>query len=100
MTERLARASSRHPGRVVAIWIVVVLVSLPAIGVFLGDVLTTDVEVTSRTESKRANELLSRAFPEGRAARERDVTEVVVVRAMDSAIGDRAALERVEALSD
>jgi putative drug exporter of the RND superfamily len=95
VTERLARASSRHPWRVIAVWIVAVVAAIPAIAMFLGDVLTTDVEVTSRTESKRASELLFEAFPEDRATQERDISEVVVVRASDP-----AADPRVDALAD
>jgi putative drug exporter of the RND superfamily len=100
MTERLARAGSSHPWRVIAVWVLVVLASVPAIAMFLGDVLTTDVEITSRTESSRANEVLERAFPEDRATQERDITEVVVVRAEDGDIADGAAAARVRALSD
>ena len=100
MTERLARASSRRPGRVIALWALVLLASLPAIGMFLGDVLTTDVETTSRTESRRADELLARAFPESRTQQERDITEVVVVRATRDGIDAPAAAQRVDALAD
>ena len=96
MTERLARSCSRHPGRVIAIWIVVVLASFPAIGLFLGDVLTADVEVTSETESRRADRLLERAFPETRAEQERELTEAVLVR---SESGDAPAAGRVAALA-
>jgi uncharacterized membrane protein YdfJ with MMPL/SSD domain len=99
MTERLARASSRHPWRAIVIWLVVVVASFPAIAAFLGDVLTTDVEVTRETESKRANEVLLRTFPQDRAAREREITEVVVVRAAGGGIAGPAASERVEALA-
>ena len=96
MTERLARSCSRHPGRVIAVWIVVVLASFPAIGLFLGDVLTADVEVTAETESRRADRLLEQAFPETRAEQERELTEAVVVR---SESGDPPAEERVAALA-
>ena len=84
----------------IAIWIVAVVASFPAIGVFLGDVLTTDVEITSETESRRANDVLSRAFPEDRATQERDITEVVVVSAARGSISDRGGDARIEALSD
>ena len=92
MTERLARVCSRRPWRVIAVWLVTVAASIAAIGMFLGDVLTTDVEITRETESSRANDLLDRAFPEDRATRERDITEVVVVRGP-------APAERIEALA-
>jgi putative drug exporter of the RND superfamily len=100
MTERLARASSRHPGRVIAIWVVVLVASFPAIAMFLGDVVTADVETTRQTDSKRADELLQRGFPETRAEQERDITEVVVVRASPGSIEDAAARERVSALAE
>jgi putative drug exporter of the RND superfamily len=100
LIERLARASSRRPWRVVAIWVVAVVASFPAIGMFLGDVLTADVETTRQTESKRADELLSRAFPQTRAEQEGDVSEVVVVRAVRGGVGDPAARERVSALGE
>jgi len=99
MTEWLARTSSLRPWRVVAIWVVAVLAALPAIGMFLGDVITADVEITSETESKRANELLYRAFPEDRATQERDISEVVIVRATHRGIAAPAAAERVQTLS-
>jgi uncharacterized membrane protein YdfJ with MMPL/SSD domain len=99
MTERLARKCSRRPWRVVAIWVVAVVAAMPAIAMFLGDVLTADVEITSETESERANELLFRAFPEDRATQERDISEVVIVRATQGDIADPAATERVQALS-
>ena len=92
MTERLARACSRRPWRVIAVWLVAVAASIAAIGMFLGDVLTTDVEITRETESSRANDLLDRAFPEDLATLEREITEVVVVRGP-------APAERIEALA-
>jgi uncharacterized membrane protein YdfJ with MMPL/SSD domain len=99
MTERLARASSRRPWRVIAIWGVVILAAFAAIGLFLGDVLTTDVETTSQTESRQANELFGRAFPEDRATRERDISEVVIVRATRGGIDSAAATARIRALT-
>jgi uncharacterized membrane protein YdfJ with MMPL/SSD domain len=99
MTERLARASSRRPWRVVAIWAVVLIAAIPAIVTFLGDVLTTDVETTSLTESRQANDLLARAFPKDRATRERDISEVVIVRTTRGDVGSPAASARVRALA-
>jgi putative drug exporter of the RND superfamily len=100
MTERLGRAASRRPWRVVAIWLVAVVASFPAIAGFLGDVVTADVEITSRTESKRADELLDRAFPESRSERERAISEVVVVRTERGGATGPAGTERVAALAD
>ena len=98
MTERLARASSRHPWRVIGIWAAAVLAALPIIALFLGDVLTTDARITSETESERAAEQLYRAFPTTREAQERDVTEVVVVRAEDGSITAAPARRRIATL--
>jgi uncharacterized membrane protein YdfJ with MMPL/SSD domain len=77
----------------------VLLASFPVIGMFLGDVVTADVEVTSDTEWKRADAVLDRAFPESRAEQERQITEVVVVRAADGDVTAPAARERVDALA-
>ena len=99
MTERLAGACSRRPGRVLAVWLVAVVVSFPVIGMFLGDVLTSDVEITAETESNRASELLNRGLPQTPAEREREITEVVVVRALEAPVGDPGARDRVEALA-
>jgi putative drug exporter of the RND superfamily len=98
MTERLARASSRHPWRVMAAWLVAVVVSVFAVGLFLEDALTADVEITSETESNRAQRLLSEGFAPTAGELERDVTEVVVVRTEAGSIEDAAARERVAAL--
>ena len=99
MTERLARACSTRPGRVLAIWLVAVIASFGVIGMFLGDVVTSDVEITSETESNRANELLDRAFPESRAERERQISEIVVVRTARAGVDAPEARDRVEALA-
>ena len=99
MTERLARVCSNRPGRVIAVWLVAVLASFPAIGLFLGDVLTADVEVTAETESQRADELLDRAFPQSRAEDEREITEVVVVRAERGNLAGPEARERLAELA-
>jgi len=94
MTERLPRGSSRHPWRVVATWLVAVIAALPAIAMFLGDVLTADVEIARQTESERADERLQRAFPDDRNTQERDISEVVVVRATQGGIAAPAAEQR------
>ena len=99
MIERIARASSERPWRMIVIWIVAVVAALPAIVMFLGDVLTSDVEITKQTESRRANQLLSRAFPQNRAERQRDISEVVVVRAQRGGIAGPTAGARVAALA-
>ena len=78
--------SARHPWRTLGAWGVAIVAAIVAVVMFLGDVLTGDVEVTAPTESRRADAVLVDAFPQDRTARERDVTEVVVVRAEDGSI--------------
>ncbi len=80
MTERLARASSRRPWLTLGIWIAVIVLSMGLVATLLGGVLSSEVEVTSETESKRAERLLARGFPPTLAALDRETTEVAVVR--------------------
>ena len=94
-TESLARASALHPWRTIAAWIAAIVVSVLVVGMLLGDTLTTEGEVTSPTDSKRAEELLAEHFPPSQDALERQTTEVVVVSFQDGSV-DR---DRVEALA-
>jgi putative drug exporter of the RND superfamily len=56
--ETLARASSRHPWRTVAIWAVILILGFGASGVLLSDALTTDFDFTNNPEAIRAQKLL------------------------------------------
>jgi RND superfamily putative drug exporter len=76
VTERLARACSRHPRRVYLAWAGVVVLAFAAIAILLQG-LTTDAHVTGNPESTRAVKLISRTFPPD--ARDL-VTDIVVVR--------------------
>ena len=71
LTGRLARASSRRPGRTLAAWGVVLVLSVAAIGGLLGSSLTTDAEMTNDPESYRAYDLIAEHFPPSRRLRER-----------------------------
>ena len=95
-TESLARASALHPWRTIGLWIAVVVLSLGIVAVLLGDVLTSEGEVTSETDSKRADDLLFQHFPPSPDSPEQGTSEVVVV-AFDGGDVDR---ERVQALAD
>jgi uncharacterized membrane protein YdfJ with MMPL/SSD domain len=94
-TEGLARACSRHPWRTLGAWLVAVVVSMFLVGALLGGVLTSEATITKETESDRAEAVLDRAFPGAAEDLERNVTEVVVVRASDGAVEE----ERIEALA-
>jgi putative drug exporter of the RND superfamily len=95
-TESLARASALHPWRTIGLWIAVVVLSLGIVAVFLGDVLTSEGEVTSETDSKRADDLFFQHFPPSPDSPEQGTSEVVVV-AFEGGDVDR---ERVQALAD
>ena len=56
--ESLASASSRHPWRVIVVWVLVVVGMVVASQAFLADAMTTDVDFTNNPESKRAMSLI------------------------------------------
>jgi putative drug exporter of the RND superfamily len=96
MTERLARWSSEHAWRVVVIWVVAVLLSVGVIAALLGDVLTTDSEVTNDPESERAYAILEERQPPP----EDFVDEIVLVRSERFSVDDPAFREKVEKVAD
>jgi hypothetical protein len=59
MTERVARACAGRPWRVLSGWVLAVVVSVVLIATFLGEALTNQAEVTTQTDSKRADQLLA-----------------------------------------
>src|SRR5688572_5227837 len=79
MTERLARAAARRPKRTLAIWGIVLVVSIAAIAVLLPSALTTDSEVTSSAESTQGYEVIRERIP--RPPTDEFVNELVLVRA-------------------
>jgi putative drug exporter of the RND superfamily len=95
-TESVARASALHPWRTIGAWIAAVVVSMGIAAVLLGDTLTTEGEVTSDTDSKRAEELVVEHFPPSPDSASRAVTEVVVVSFDDGTVDEG----RVQALAD
>jgi putative drug exporter of the RND superfamily len=56
--ETLARASSRHPWRTVAVWAVILVLGFGASGVLLSDALTTDFDFTNNPEAIQAQKIL------------------------------------------
>jgi RND superfamily putative drug exporter len=91
-TESLARACALHPWRTIALWLVAVVVAFVIVGALLGDALTTEGDVTSPTDSKRAEELIVEHFPPSPEAADRATTEVVVV-SFDSGEVDSASVD-------
>jgi hypothetical protein len=93
--ESLARASSRHPGRTVVIWLLILVAGVASAATLLGPALTTDFDFTNNPEAKRAQSIL-----EERKLTQDIVTETFVV-AGDSAgaIQDPGFTERVNVCS-
>jgi RND superfamily putative drug exporter len=94
MTERLARACARRPWRVLGAWVLAVVVSVVLIGTFLGEALTNTAEVTTQTDSKRADQLVTERIGSGGSA----PTEMVVVRSPTLTAEDPAFQVQVQRL--
>jgi putative drug exporter of the RND superfamily len=90
---RLAELAVARPGRVLAVWGVLVLVGFGLIGGLLGSALSSEGDVTSNPESKRAQELIDERLPQRDA-----VDEVVIVRSDDLDASDPAFRRRVSSL--
>jgi uncharacterized membrane protein YdfJ with MMPL/SSD domain len=97
MTERLAVWSSRRPWLTLASWAVVLIAAIAITAAFVGDALSGDEEITSDTDSKRADELRSERFAGER--RGRGVTEVIVVRSRTATVDQPRFERRVKALA-
>ncbi len=91
--ESLARASSRHPWRTVAIWAVILVLGFGASGVLLSDALTTDFDFTNNPEAIRAKQILDQE------RLTQDVSpETFVFTGPPGATSDPAFAEQVNAL--
>jgi uncharacterized membrane protein YdfJ with MMPL/SSD domain len=90
MTERLAVWCSRRPWATLAIWAVVLLAASGVNGAFLGDALSGDEEVTSDTESRRADELRAAQQRGAASFRQIDASEVVVVWSDTATVANRS----------
>jgi uncharacterized membrane protein YdfJ with MMPL/SSD domain len=86
VTERLARAASRHPWRAFGAWLGAIVVALVFTVVFLPGNLTTNGHVTGNPESRQAERLFFERFPPDRNA----VDELIVVRSPMRTVTDPA----------
>ena len=92
--ETLARASSRHPWRTLAVWLVVLAAGMASSATLLGPSLTTDFDFTNNPEAKTAEAILSE-----QALSQDLITETFVIAgAAPGAIEDPAFAERVNAV--
>ena len=92
---RLAELATRRPGRVLAAWGVVVLVSFGLIGALLPTAVTSEAELTNNPDSSRAQDLIDARLPQQNA-----VDEVIVVRSEDAVVTDPAFEREVRGLAD
>jgi RND superfamily putative drug exporter len=95
--ESIARASSRHPWRTLALWIVLIASMGALSSVLLGGVLTQDIEFTSEPESVRAQRILEERFPNGDRGQD---TVFFIIGSATSDVEDPAFQERVVALTE
>ncbi len=93
--ESLARASSRHPWRVIGVWGVLFVVMVGLSSVLLGDVLNNDISFTNRPESIKAQEVIDEQFS---AVQQGASTEFVIVHSETLTVDDPAFKEYVQQL--
>jgi uncharacterized membrane protein YdfJ with MMPL/SSD domain len=99
MTERLAVWTSRRPWLTLAAWALALVTAIAVSAAFLGDALSGDEEVTSDTESRRADVLAFERFADERGRRGGDATEVAVVRSPGTAVDEPRFKRRVQGLA-
>ena len=98
MTERLASAAARHPGRTVGAWIVAVFVAVALSALFLGDALTGEAEQLNNPESEQAYSLLADRLPPTTDGE--FTTDVVLVRSDSVTIDEPAFQQKLDKLVD
>jgi RND superfamily putative drug exporter len=92
---RLAEIATQRPGRVLAVWGAIVLVSMVLIGALLGNALTSDQSLTNNPESDQAQKLVDARLPDQNA-----FDEVIIVRSEQATVADPAFEARVRALAE
>ena len=85
--ESLARASSRHPWRVIGAWVVLLFVMVGIASTLLSGVLTTDIAFTNKPESIKAQDVIDAKFTSKAAGKD---TEYVIVSSPSSTVDDAA----------
>jgi uncharacterized membrane protein YdfJ with MMPL/SSD domain len=98
MTERLASAAARHPGRTVAAWVAAVFVAVALSALFLGDALTGEAEQLNNPESEQAYSLLADRLPPTTDGE--FTTDVVLVRSDSVTIDEPAFQQKLDELVD
>jgi putative drug exporter of the RND superfamily len=93
--ESLARSSSRHAWRTIAIWVVVLVAGFGASGMMLSDALTTDIDFTNNPEAKQAQQILDQ-----RKLVKDLIPETIVMTGGEGAVQDPGFQERVNTALD
>jgi len=92
--ETLARASSRHPGRTIGIWFLILVAAMASLSTLLAPALTTSFNFTNNPEAKQAKAILDE-----RKLTQDIITETFVVSADHAgAASEPAFTERVNGL--
>ncbi|HEY7019192.1 MAG TPA: MMPL family transporter, partial [Gaiellaceae bacterium] len=94
VTERLARASSRHPWRTLGAWLAAIVLALACAVLFLPGNLTTDGHVTGNPPSAQAERLFNDRFPPDKNG----VDELIVVHSATMKVDDPAFREFTRSL--
>ena len=94
-TESLARATALHPMRVIAVWVVALIVTFGLVVTLFNDALTTEFTFLNGAESKRGETLLQERLqgPES-------IREVVLVRSANLTVDDPAFKQFAEGIFD
>ncbi len=85
-TAGLARASARRPWRIVAGWVLVLVLALVAAATLLGGALTSEVNFTGEPESLKGHNLLEDRMPNLADP----VSETIIVRSNTATVDDAA----------
>jgi len=99
MTERLAVSSSRRPWLTLAVWALALVAAIAMAAAFLGDALSGDEEVTSDTDSRRADGLVSERLAVERGGLGQGATEVVIIRSSAATVDEPRFERRVRAIA-
>jgi RND superfamily putative drug exporter len=91
---RLAALATRRPGRVLALWGVIVVMSLGLIATLLGSALTSESSLTGRPDSVAARELIDARLPG-----QRRTDEVIILRSEHRVGSDPAFAARIGAVT-
>ena len=93
-TQGLSRISSRHPWKVVLVWLGVLVLSIAISYLLLGDALTSQVSLTNNPDSEVGKQLL-----EDRLRGEQHAREIVIVQSETLRVEDAEFRRAVEGIA-